>query len=127
MYTIYANDLPANRKESCPTKYVDDHCDCVGAEEAETLRENLQQESNRTALWMMRNMMCLSTSKTKFLIMGSKRLKNKKEGWEDLTIEMDGEIIKQIKDSKYLGFMMDSNLNQEKHLNGILEKENQEI
>ena len=108
LYAIYANDLPANREEGNPITYVDDHCDCVTAEDISTLKTKLQVEADKTTKWMTDNIMCLSPKKTK--------LKIKNPGGNDIEIVMDGENIKQVEEIKYLGLILSNDLKWKKNI-----------
>ena len=110
LYLIYGNDLPSNREDQNPVTYIDDHCDTVGATSEEELEEKLQQEAEKTENWMYINLMCLSKSKTKLMIVASNKPRRKFPEHDKISVSMEGEQIEQTSYSKHLGQILENNL-----------------
>ena len=56
------------------------------------------------------------------MIMGTKKVKAKNPTWEQIEIRVDGEVIKQVEHSKYLGKILKNNLKWQGHLMELKKK-----
>ena len=63
----------------------------------------MQVEINKAAEWLNINKLSINTSKTKFILF---RSYNKKQNF-DITIEINKEKLKQVKNTTFLGIVID--------------------
>jgi hypothetical protein len=63
----------------------------------------MQVETNKVPEWLNRNKLSINTSKTKFILF---RSYNKKQNF-NITIEINKEKLKQVKNTTFLGIVID--------------------
>ena len=110
LYTIYSNDLPANRAGD-PTDYVDDHADLCHAKTLHDLEAKLQTEADTTSNWLRANGMALSAEKSKILVLHS-------SSPPQLTIKFGMSDLSPTYSEKYLGLVLSSNMTWQNYLYG---------
>ena len=108
LYTIYSNDLPADREED-PTDYVDDHTDNCKAKTLHGLQDKLQIEANNTSEWLKNNEMAISSEKSKITVMKSPLPPL-------LSIQLDGDTLYPTHSERYLGLYLSSDMTWKKYL-----------
>ena len=95
-------------RELCGTSmYTDDTAIFYMADNEKDLQMSLQYDLQSTAVWMRENRLSLSTSKMKFMMLGSKARRSKARPF---TLSLNGDGIDTITTFKYLGMYSDNNL-----------------
>ena len=120
LFLIFINDLPNSIKHCKIVLYADDTAIFFAHKELPMIQSTLQQDLNALNNWFYENGLVVNCSKTNILLFGSnKRLANV----NNLTLKLD-EITAShnIASTKYLGLIMDSNLNWHDHIDYIASK-----
>ena len=68
-----SNDFPACHEEGDSVVYVDDDSDTVSERNPEVARDSIQREAGNSAQWLKDNRLCVAGSKSKLLVVGTKK------------------------------------------------------
>ena len=117
LFIIYINQLGDNMNTSSIQIYADDTVLCNS--DPTELKIDLQKVVN----WCSDNLLTLNTKKTKWMIFRGRQ----REILPELTFEVNGEILMQATDYKYLGVQLDSRLEFEYHKQTLSRSINQKI
>ena len=98
-YILYANDIP-NKVTSKIALYADDTALYSSSMNPNTITRNLQKDMDSLAQWCSENDLTINASKTKVMLFGSKKARDK---LKDLNITFNGEGIEQVTSYNYLG------------------------
>ena len=115
LHIINSNDFPACHESGESIVFVDDDSDIVTDKNPETLRRLIEIEANKSANWLKDNRMCVAADKSKVLVIGTNKLKNK-IGFDNFSITIDQQEIKASNHEKLLGVMIDDDLTWKSHL-----------
>ena len=120
LFLIFINDLPNSIKHCKIVLYADDTAIFFAHKEVPMIQSTLQQDLNALNNWFYENGLVVNCSKTNILLFGTnKRLANV----NNLTLKLDETTASHnIASSKYLGLLMDSNLNWHDHIDYIASK-----
>ena len=120
LFMIFINDLPNSIKHCKIVLYADDTAIFFAHKELPMIQSTLQQDLNALNNWFYENGLVVNCSKTNILLYGSnKRLANV----NNLTLKLDETSASHnIASTKYLGLIMDSNLNWHDHIDYIASK-----
>jgi hypothetical protein len=113
LFTIYVDDLQTSRNNITIIKYADDTIilELLQKDEASLL----QQELEDIFEWCNSNSLILNTSKTKELI-----ISNSRDNPKPSTLSLNGSDIDRVSEYKYLGTIITSKLNFDKHTDHIV-------
>ena len=115
---MYINDLEMFLKNINISQYADDtvisYLDSSQQKINTTLRENLKI----LAEWCEMNKLTINVDKTKSMYFGSKN--NTKQIDFDMKISLNGKELQHVDHYKYLGVILDKNLNFKLHIESIL-------
>ena len=116
LFIIYINSLP-NVIDNCETfLYADDTAIiATGSSDAE-ITDKLNNAMHSASTWLDNNKLSLNTGKTKCMFIGTS---NKLSKANFSNIECKGEVIGRVDSFKYLGLVLDSMLNFDKHTSYI--------
>ena len=114
LFLIYINNLP-NCINSTPRLFADDTCLMINATTLKHLEKNLESEINQVCDWMIANKLTLNTSKSNLLIINPKRNAFQCE----LSINSKAGTIRSLAQAKYLGVILDDNLNFRQQLKSL--------
>ena len=98
--------------------FVDDDTDCVAGSEPETLLRKIQKEADISCDWLRDNRMVVAGQKSKFLIVGTKEMRNKKCDGQISTIYVDGKQVCESKSEKLLGIIVNNTMSWKEYLYG---------
>jgi hypothetical protein len=84
--------------------------------------EKMQEDLDALSDWLKFNKLKFNVSKTKFMVITSKR----SSATERALVTIDGEQIEEVQSMKYLGVQIDNKLDFKGHLNLIVQKSRQE-
>ena len=110
LFLLYINDLPNCLMHSQPRMYADDTSITYASNE----------DLDRIRVWLAANKLTLNTTKTEFLLIGSRQRLSTLE--RNPIIEINKFPIKHVSTSKSLGVLIDGNLSWECHINEISKK-----
>ena len=105
-YIIYANDI-INDLNGQVALYADDTVLYSSAKKTETIERSLQRDMDTLAQWCRNNQLTINTKKTKVMIVGNKK---DRERMGEIGLKFEGEEIEIITTYNYLGVKLDQNL-----------------
>ena len=82
------------------------------------LNEIVQEELNKITVWLNTNILSINNTKTKFILFRS----SKKKKINNISITINNELIKQVKNTTFLGVVIDECLTWKDHINSISKK-----
>ena len=118
LFLLYINDIQHCSKIVSFILFADDTTISHSNKCLKTLNEIMQVEINKVAEWLDINKLSINTSKTKFILF---RSYNKKQNF-DITVEMNKEKLKQVKNTTFLGIVIDECLIWNEHVDLIGKK-----
>ena len=111
LFLVYINDLPLENASGKTSLFADDSTITVRGKEIHFVKEHLSNEAVRTNNWCYENGMALSFEKTKAMFILSKAKESRLAETEiDINININGTQIKNTKQEKLLGVVIDNNL-----------------
>ena len=111
LFILYINDIQNCSKLISLVLFADDTNILHSHTCLKTLNEIIQIEMNKITDWLNANKLSINTVKTKFVLF---RTKNKKINY-DLKILINNENIKQVKNTTFLGIVIDEFLTWSEH------------
>ena len=113
LFNIYLNDIFLFVDENSLTNYADDNTPYTTAAKVETVINNLENETAILITWFKDNFFKMNADKCHLLVTNHD---------EDVSANIDGEIIKGNRSVKLLGINIDNNLNFNEHVSIICNK-----
>ena len=111
LFLVYINDLPLENASGKTSLFADDSTITVRGKEIHFVKEHLSNEAVRTNKWCYENGMALSFEKTKAMLILSKAKESRLDETEiDIKININGTQMKNTKQEKLLGALIDNNL-----------------
>ena len=104
--------------------YADDTALFYCGNSIEDVMTTLQREMSIVGEWLRANKLSLNVKKTKFVIFGSLY---KTAHLPDVTLTVFGSRIERVHEIKYLGVILDQNLNFNSHIDFIVKKSSQKL
>ena len=120
LFLLYINDLPNCLKHSHPRMFADDTHLTYSAANVHDIDQNLNQDLKSVSEWLAANKLTLNTSKTEFMLIGSRQRIRTFHSFPTLTINETP--IKRVDCVKSLGLNIDENLSWNKHIDKISKK-----
>ena len=121
---LFVKDFPSVVKHSKVVLYADDTVLLYSSSAIDDIQKCLISDLNLASKWFSNNKLHLNTTKCKWTLFGSeKRLK-------DCTIpqvKIDNAEIEHVESYKYLGLLLDANLNWNEHVNSLCKKLRQRL
>jgi hypothetical protein len=112
LFLIYINDLGTIFKYFKPVLFADDSNLIIKGNSLPQLENLISQDIPALISWLKVNRLSLNLTKTHYMIFGSQ----KKKFPHSLTIEIDSTIINEVEQTKFLGVILENNLNWKKHI-----------
>ncbi len=123
LFSIYINDMPLSIKHSELHLYADDTEFHYSHESFETLLSSLQEDLEFLGLWMTCNKLSVNMSKSANMVSGPpQRVRSR-----CLSLFLNGKTIPFVKSFRYLGLIIDSNLNWTDHVADVIKRANYKI
>ncbi len=119
LFILYINNLEKYLNDCKINLYADDTALYSSSTSYINLMLNLHLELSIVAEWLKANKLTLNVKKTKFVIFGSK---HKLAGNRDTPLYINQEQIERVKSIKYLGMILDEQLNFEEHIDYLISK-----
>lgn len=128
LFLIYINDIFSSITNCKIILFADDALIYVSADNANDCYAQMNFDLNKLEVWLQNNKLKLNTDKTKYMFIASKTSKSKfKEDLKNNNIIIQGKKIEFVNEIKYLGVIIDSNLNFNKHCDFICKKVSKKI
>lgn len=118
LFSLYINDLPSALSRKT-IMYADDTALLFRGNSLCTLKKEITAELAQISAWFARNKLALNVAKTKYIIFHSRR---KNLDYSHLGLEIDNAPIERVSAFKYLGVLIDENLNWKDEVNYISRK-----
>jgi hypothetical protein len=118
LFLLYINDIQNCRKIVSFILFADDTTILYSNKCLKTLNEIMQEEINKVTDWFNINKLSINTSKTKLILF---RSYNKKLN-SNITVSINNEKVKQVKNTTFLGIAIDECLTWNDHVNLIAKK-----
>ena len=119
LFILYMNDLPCVIKNCLVSLYADDTCLYFASDNPEELEKNINDDLNAICEWLSHNKLMLNVKKCKFMLIGSKR---KRQKFENITIKINNSPIEKVNHCRYLGIEIDSDLSWMPQVNNVRAK-----
>ena len=120
LFIIYMNDLPACIWDGRGTMYADDTSLSNKGKTIEDIENKLIPDLSRICSWLQVNKLNLNAMKTEFMIIGTRQ--NILKIGNLLAIKVDGNLIRRVHRTKYLGIIIDDNLSWKDQVDHIATK-----
>ena len=120
LFCIYINeisDLPLHPQTKI-SLYADDTAIFSSGFGVHSVQKQLQADIKVISQWFLENGLIVNTDKTKVMLFASSKRKKTAE----LNIVMDGELLEKVTKFKYLGVVVDQNLDWTPHVNEVIKK-----
>ena len=112
LFILYINDIVKTVKYSTCKLFADDTIIYVSGRDASEIERMLNYDLNNIGKWLDGNSMKLNTTKTKFMLIHDPR---KLSMMKCCNIEINGEYLEEVRELKYLGIIIDNNLQFNSH------------
>ena len=119
LFIIFTNELPHVTKNTNMVMYADDTTLYSSASTINELAISLNQDLERVSNWVRENKLALNVTKTKSIVFGSRYMLADDP---QLHLSMSGTPIEQVKKTKLLGVLLDSQLSWSGHIDCIITK-----
>ena len=116
LFLLYINDILNSSSFFKFILFADDTNIICSDKSLTTLLHNVNVEMNKVSLWLKANKLTLNTMKTKFMLFVPK---NKRVNTDTVKLYIDGSEIEQTKIQKFLGVIINSQLDWKHHINYI--------
>ena len=116
LFSIYVNDLPSVISLSDINMYADDMELHFSHGDLFVVEKTLQADVENVSTWLVVNRLKLNVIKSLCMLIGSCQ----RTGGLNLTIMLDGAILKQVCSTKYLGVYFDRHLTWQVHVDYVL-------
>ena len=119
LFSLYISDITLAVGDSRVILYADDTAIFYGGTDVVDVQTTLSRDFNSIANWLESNKLTLNVKKTKCMVFGTPAML---AGSPELAITLDGEVVEQVPDFKYLGITLDSELKFDVHLSSLARK-----
>ncbi len=113
LFLIYINDITSSSNKLNFVLYADDTNIFLQGKDLNELKSTLNEELKKVSDWIKSNKLMLNTSKTHFMLSHSLNQTN------DIEIKINNNKINEVKDTKFLGIILDNKLNWQPQCNEI--------
>lgn len=118
LFSIFINDLPSVLPSDSTVLFADDTTIFIISSEISTLQSSLQLCLELANLWLEKNGLKLNSSKTKSMLIHSRRKKIS----NSLQLTVDGKSIEQVRCFKFLGVQVNDSLTWSDHIDMVCKK-----
>lgn len=118
LFLIYINDISCIMNNSTLSLFADDALMFVGGKNVNAIKQNIESDLNSLYEWLNMNKLKLNVGKTKCMVMNCEF---------NVNLKINGEDIQQVREIKYLGVKLDSELNFKGHMDYITKKISKKI
>ena len=114
LFLIYINDLAGICKHIMPIFFADDSNLFVNGTDLKVMESQLNDDLCSVSTWLKVNKLSLNIDKTQFMMFSRKKYKN-----HNVDLKIEGQSIDKVHHTKFLGIIIDDNLNWKNHVNYI--------
>ena len=118
LYIVLANDLIKCLKFCSCVSFADDTTVFASGRNIKFLFKKVNEDLKRLNLWFVSNSLSLNVEKSNYILF---RMKSKKINCNN-KIEIGGKEIRNVRDTKFLGVVIDENLDWNSHVKHMLSK-----
>ena len=118
LFLLYINDISTILKKCKVSLYADDTVIYYSAISIEEAFPVIQQDLIRLIEWCNLNKLTINCKKTKYCIYGMRSIVKKSRNI-DMLLSLNGTVLEKVCSYKYLGFILDDQLNFNKHVTEI--------
>ena len=126
LFSIFVNDIPRVLKFAKIVLYADDTALFFSSRNVDELENALNRDLSNIHQWYQMNKLTLNVSKTKSMLFGTHQLHSRRNN-PVLSLYISGNPLSQMNVYKYLGVLLDSNLNFHEHISQVTAKVNQRL
>ena len=121
MFLLYINDMPYALKCSKVTMYADDTSLAYSAKNVNDIAKVINYELENLRKWLYSNKLSLNVAKTTSMLIDTKKKLQDKSNGEPLrtNFRISGELIEQKTGVKYLGILIDNQLEWKDHVSSV--------
>lgn len=111
LFLVYINDLCSVDLHAHLQLYADDAILIYSDEDDEQLKTNIQEDLTRIDTWLYGNYLTFNATKTKLIHFK----KSSQDSHQPLNVIVNGTLIEEVTDTKFLGLIIDSELSWKQH------------
>ena len=123
LFLVYINDLCSISNKLKFILFADDTNIFLSHEKLSTIESVVNSEFLELTNWFKVNRLSLNAEKTNYMVFKSRQKKN----FSEIKIFMNKERLKQVDSNKFLGVILDENLNWKQHINEVQNKVSKNI
>ena len=118
LFLIYINDLGTIFQNLSTVLFADDSNLIASGNSIETLERKINQDIPLLTKWLQTNRLSLNIKKTHVMVFGRKS----KNQTNDLSVTIEGTKLELVKHTKFLGVILDNEINWKQHILHISQK-----
>ena len=118
LFLIYINDIVNVSRLLFPILFADDSNVFYAGKDPDEMIKTMNNELEKLLVWLKANKLCLNVKKTHYMFFSPPR----KCVNSSTKLIIEGEIINQVSETKFLGVIVDSKLSWTNHINYISKK-----
>ena len=115
LFLLYINDISKDLKRCKVSLYADDTVLYVSAPKIENAIPSVQEDLIILNEWCNKNKLTINCNKTKYCVYGMRSIIKKSRNIDTL-LSLNGAVLEKVCSYKYLGFILDDQLNFNKHI-----------
>ena len=119
LFILYVNDIVNTSNVFDFTLFADDTTILYSHEDLETQIPTINTELSEVSNWFKTNKLSVNASKTNFMILGTSQMTDEYDGIDPLQIILDDTKLDRVKNTKFLGVVIDENISWKHHINAI--------
>ena len=119
LFLLYVNDIVNVSTLLFPMLFADDTNVFLNGKDIDELSVTMNEELEKLYIWLKANKLSLNVNKTYYMVFRSVK---KKVFQPLIQLMINGQVISQVDNTKFLGVILDINLNWSSHINQIRSK-----
>ena len=118
LFLLFINDVSNVVKHCHLSLYADDTCLYFSSSDPNVMSVSVNEDLQNISSWLSDNKLILNITKSEYMLIGSQR-RLVKFNDSHLTLAIGGESLNRVTKCKYLGVILDANLNWKHHVDHI--------
>ena len=119
LFLLYINDISKVLSNCKVSLYADDTVLYYSGKNMEDVVKVIQADLIRLKSWCNRNRLTINCKKTKYCVYGMRSIVKKSKS-QDMIISLSNTVLEKVCSYKYLGFILDDQLNFNKHITEMI-------